>query len=439
MNQIWSDARFAVRSFRRTPGFASAAVLVLGIGIGAVSLMFSTFNSVVLQPLPFQEPNRLIWVWASSERMPRNTMSYADYADYRDGTDAFESLGASMFRRTRVLTGGDGAERVITYPVSANLFATLGVSPALGRVFLPEEEQTGQDGVAILSHGFWQRRYSGDTAVIGSTITLDGVPAVIVGVLPAGFVMPVGYTYPASTDVWFPLQQSAGYARGRGNNNFFVLGRLRDGVSVQQAQAQMDVVARNIEESYPEVKGGIGVTLVPLHERFFGPARQTLLLLAGIISLVPLVACANAASLFVARAVGRRAELASRLALGASRGRVVRQLLTEGLVVALAGAIVGLAIAFVGGEALRLFAPEALPRLDTIEIDGTVLSVTLAASLLMVPVFSLAPALHGTDMRIVEALKGGRGPGVSGRGSRSRSLLVVAQVALCLMLMLVSA
>jgi putative ABC transport system permease protein len=431
MSEIWSDTRFAIRSFRRAPGFTIAAVLVLGIGIGAVSLMFSTFNAVVLQPLPFEEPDRLVWVWGSSERMPRNTMSYSDYVDYRDGTDAFESLAASMFRRTRVLTGGDGAERVVTCPVSANLFTTLGISPEIGRVFLTEEE-TGQHGVAILSRGFWLRRYGGDPGVIGTTISLDGVPAEVVG------VMPVGFDYPAGTDVWFPLQRDAGYARGRANNNFAALGRLREGVSIEQAQAQMDVVARNIAESYPEVKAGIGVALVPLHERFFGPARATLLMLAGIISLVPLVACANVASLFMARAVSRRTELACRLALGASRSRVVRQLLSEGLVLALAGGVVGLEIAILGGEALRFFAPDALPRLSTITIDGTVLSVTLAASFLMVPLFGLVPAIRGTDMRIAETLKVGGGRGASGRGSRFRSLLVMAQVAISLMLMLAS-
>ena len=433
MTDFWSDIRFAFRSFRRSPGFTIAAVLVLGIGVGAVSLMFSTFNTVVLQPLPFHEPDRLVWVWGMSERLPQNTISYSDYVDYRDGTDAFESLGTSMiFRRTRVLTGADGAERVITYPVSANLFWALGISPEIGRAFLAEEEATGQDRVAIISHGFWQRRHGGNPDVIGSTITLDGVPAEVVGVMPTGF------DYPTGTEVWFPLQRDAGYARGRGNNNFAVLGRLRNGVSIQQAQAQMDVVARNIALSYPEVKAGTWITLVPLHERFFGPARNTLLMLAGIISLVPLVACANVASLFMARAVSRGTELASRLALGASRSRVVRQLLAEGLLVAFVGGVVGLVLAYLGGETLRVFAPAALPRLNAIGVDGSVLAVTLAASFLMVPLFSLAPAIRGTDMRIAETLKVGGGRWGSGQGSKSRSLLVVAQVALSLMLLLAS-
>lgn len=438
LNGFWNDTRFAARSLLRNPGFATAAVLVLGIGIGAVSLVFSAFNAVVLQPLPFERPDRLVWVWATSDQLPRNTMSYSDYADYRDGADAFLSLSASMFRRTRVLTGSDGAERVITYPVSANFFTTLGVDPVLGRSFLPEEEETGRDQVAILSHGFWRRRFGADPAVIGSSITLDGSSSEVVGVLPADFEMPTGYTYGTAADVWFPLQRSAGYASGRGNNNFGVLGRLRDGVSIGQARAQVEVVAHGIANSYPDTKAGIGVTLVPLHEHFFGSARDILLLLAAIVSLVPLVACANVASLFVARAVGRRTELASRLALGASRARVVRQLLTEGVVVTLAGCVIGIAIAFAGGEALQAVAPNALPRLREIAIDGTVLSVTLAASFLMVPLFALVPAIRGTDMRIAEALKVGGGRGSSDRGSRLRNALVVAQVALCLMLLVAS-
>ena len=439
MSDFGRDLHFTLRSLRRSPGFLAATVLVLGIGIGAVSLMFSTFNTVVLQPLPFPEPDRLVWVWGSTESMPRNTISYSDYVDYRDGTDAFESLGASMpFLRTRVLIGGDGAEQVSTYFVSASLFDVLEVAPEVGRLFLPEDEETGQDEVVVLSHGFWQRRYGGDPEVIGSTITLDGVPGEVVGVMPADFVLPVGWVYPTQTDVWFPLQRSAGYARGRSNNNFAVLGRLHDGVSIGQAQAQMDVVASGIADSYPEVKAGSWVTLVTLHERFFGPARATLLLLAGIISLVPLIACANVASLFMARAVTRRSEMASRLALGASRTRVIRQLLTEGLVVALTGGAVGLTLAYVGGEALRSFAPGMLPRLSAIGIDGYVLAVTLAAAFVMVPLFGLAPAIRGTDMRIAETLKAGGERGGGSRSSSFRNLLVVAQVALSLMLMLAS-
>ncbi len=433
MSDFWNDIRFASRSFRRSPGFALAAVLVLGIGIGAVSLMFSTFNTVVLQPLPFEEPGNLVWFRSESGSGPQNSIAYVDYVDYRDGTAVFESLATFMvFSRTRILTGGNEAEQVLTRFVSANLFSTLGVSPTLGRPFFPDEEKTGLDGVTILSHRFWQRRYGGDPAVIGSFVTLNGQPVEIVGVMPADFDFPTG------TDLWFPLQTDAGYASGRGNNNFSVVGRLREAVSIQQGQIQMDVMADNIASAFPNTNAGWSVRLLPLHERYFGSTRNLLLLLVGIVSLVPLVAGANVASLLFARAIGRRTELASRLALGASRARVIRQLLTESLVIALCGGGVGLALAYGGGEALRYFAPTALPRLDSIGIDGTVVAVTLLASLFMVPLIGMIPALRGTDMGIAETLKSGGGRGARDRRSGVQSGLVVTQVALSLMLMLAS-
>jgi len=428
-----SDVRFALRSFRRNPGFAAATVTILGIGVGAVSLMFSTFNAAVLRPLPFPEPRSLVWVWSNSELVTHNSISYLDYVDYRDGTDAFESLGAfTVFNQTRFITGSGAGMRVTAGRVSANLFATLGVSPQLGRTFLPEEEVTGADAVVILSHGLWLRRFGADPAALGSTIGLEGEPVTVVGVMPAGFDFPTG------VDLWIPLQRDARYAQGRGNNNFFAVGRLRDGVSIRQAQTQMAVVARNIADRNPDLKAGWSVSLVSLHERFFGSARDTLLILIGIISLVPLVACANVASLFMARSVTRRTELASRLALGASRSRLIRQLVTEGAVMALAGGAVGLALAFLGGEALRAFAPAALPRLQTIGIDAAVVAFTLLASLLMVPLFAMVPAVRATDMRIAQTLRTGGRPGTANQPSGFRNSLVVAQVALSVILMVAS-
>jgi putative ABC transport system permease protein len=428
-----SDVRFAFRSFRRNPGFAAATVTILGIGIGAVSLMFSTFNAAVLRPLPFPEPDRLVWVWSNSERVTRNSISYLDFVDYRDGTDAFESLGAfTVFNQTRFVTGSGAGLRVTAGRVSANLFATLGVPPQLGRTFLPEEEVIGADAVVIVSHGFWQRRYGADPTALGSTIGLEGQPAEIVGVMPAGFDFPTG------VDLWIPLQRDAMYAQGRGNNNFYAVGRLRDGISIRQAQTQMAVIAQNIADLNPDLKAGWSVSLVSLHERFFGSARDTLLILIGIISLVPLVACANVASLFMARSVARRTELASRLALGASRSRLIRQLVTEGSVMALGGGAVGLSLALFGNEALRAFAPAALPRMQTIGIDAAVVSFTLAASLLTVPLFAMVPAMRATDMKIADTLRAGSRSGTTNRRSGFRNSLVVAQVALSVILMVAS-
>jgi len=405
-------------------------VLVLGIGVGAVSLIFSTLNTVVLQPLPFREPGRLVWLWSLTPSGAQNSTSFLDYQDFRDGTNAFESSAAYMlFSQAQILAGGDEPQRVNVYRVTANLFSTLGTAPQIGRAFRPDEEQTGEDQVAILSQPFWQRRYGGDPAAVGSRLVLDGQTVEIVGGMPRGF------DYPAGTDVWLPVQRAAGYATGRGNNNFFVLGRLRDGVSIEQAQAQLDGVARSIADAYPDSKQGWGVRVVSLHERYFGSARASILTLMAIVSLVPLVACANVASLFLARALGRRAELATRLALGASRGQLIRQLITESLVVALAGGAVGLVLAYQGGGVLRVLAPAALPRLDAFRVDGTVLAFTLIVSLMLVPLFGILPALRGTDIGIAEELRVGSGRVVGERRSGVRRTLVVAQVALSVILL----
>jgi len=431
--RIGHDVRFAFRLLRRSPGFALTSVLVLGLGIGSVSLTFSIFNTVVLQPLPFRNPDRLVWVWATSATVPRNSVSYPDFVDYRDGTDAFEALGViGVFSRTVISTGDRTAEPLTVQYVSASLFGTLGVLPEIGRDFVSRDEETNRDAVAILSHGLWERRYGKDPSVIGSTITLNGQPAEIVGVIQ------VDFDVADATDVWLPLQRSAGYASGRGNNNFFIIGRLRNGVSIRQAQDQMTVVAARIAAAHPETKAGWTVSLVPLHERYFGTMRTLLLVLIALVSLVPLVAGANVAALFLARATTRRAELASRLALGASRARVIQQLITESVIVTLCGGAVGLLLAYAGGQALRLLAPAGLPRLDGIGIDGRVVAVTMLVSFAMVPLVGMMPALRATDVEIAETLKAGGGRGESGRRSGLRHALVVTQVALSVMLMLAS-
>jgi putative ABC transport system permease protein len=434
MTDAWANVRHALRSFHRQPGSRTATVLVLGVGVGAVSLIFSILNAVVLQPLPFPHPDRLVWLSSLTPSGNPNSTSFADYRDFRDRSEAFESLGAYMlFGQARILTGGDNAERVTTYLVTANLFSTLGVPPEIGRAFRPDEEQTGQDQVAILSHAFWLRHHGGDARAVGSNLTLDGQSIRIVGVMPPGF------DFPSGGDLWLPAQEAAGYASGRNNNNFLVLGRLRAGVSLLGAQARADVVARNIADAFPDTKRGWGVRLESLHEHFFGPARSTILTLMAIVSLVPLVACANVALLLLARGLSRRGEFATRLALGASRGRLVRQLMSESLVVALAGGAVGAVLAYLGGDVLRAAAPAALPRLDAIRVDGAVLVFTLVVSLTLVPLFGVVPALRSTDIGIAEELKAGGGRAIGGGRSRVRGALVVAQVALSVILLFGSA
>ncbi|MCJ7626966.1 MAG: ABC transporter permease, partial [Longimicrobiales bacterium] len=431
MSDLLGDLRYAFRSFRRSPLHAVLTVLILGVGIGAVTLMFSAINASVLRPLPFPEPERLVWGWKASETVPQNSLSYDDFRDYQAGVSAFEELGAFyVFNPQLLVTGTEEAERVRSTLVTPNFFNTLGVLPALGRPFLPEEAVLGGPSVAILSHAYWQGRLGGDQTIIGRTLTMDGAPTEIVGVMPAGF------EFRGDVQVWLPAREGAGYAQGRGNNNFFFVGRLADGVTLEQAQAQIDAVGRGIQEANPEFANWYH-WLQPLHEVFFGNVRTILFILFGIVSLVPLLACANVASLSLARATSRNTELATRLALGAARARVLRQLMVESLLLALVGGALGLALTLGGGAVLRSLGPATLPRLDEIGVDGPVLVFALLASLLAVPLFGVIPALRGTDFDLARALRVG-GRGAAEGKSRLRSTLVVAQVALSMTLLIAS-
>jgi predicted permease len=431
MSDIFGDLRYALRAFRRSPLHAALTILILGVGIGAVTLMFSAINASVLRPLPYPEPDRLVWGWKASDAIPQNSLSYDDFRDYKEGVSAFQDIAAVyVFNPQLLVTGTDEAERVQYTFVTPDFFKTLGVPPALGRSFLPEESVLGGPAVAILSHAYWQGRLGGDENIIGRTVTMDGTPTEIVGVTPAGF------EFRGAVQVWLPAQEGAGYTLGRGNNNFFFVGRLAEGTGLEQAQAQIDAVGGSIQEANPEFANWYH-WLQPLHDVFFGSVRGILFILFGIVSLVPLLACANVASLSLARATSRNTELATRLALGAARGRILRQLMVESTILALVGGAVGLGLALGGGGLLRALGPGTLPRLDEIGIDAQVLVFALFASLLTVPLFGVIPALRGTDLDLARVLRfGGRGGG-EGR-SLTRSMLVIGQVALSMTLLIAS-
>ncbi|UCD24824.1 MAG: ABC transporter permease, partial [Gemmatimonadota bacterium] len=408
MLDIWKDVRFACRIFLRTPGFTAASVLVLAIGIGAVTVMFSTLNSVALRPLPFEDPDRLVWAWGTNETRNSNSMSAPDYWDYREQATSFESFGAFLvFTPRAIITGESEPDRVFSTLVSHNLFSTLGVAPQIGRSFLPEEERTGSDNVVVLSHGFWQRQFGGDQSVVGKSMTINGEPYQVVG------VMPVDFDYPGGIELWFPMQERDPYTQGRGNNNFFYVGRLREGVSIEQAQTEVTVIARQLEEAYPETNESWGLRLVSLHERYFSSARTSLFTMLGLVGIVLLIACANVASLSLARAVARGNEVAVRFSLGAVRTRVIRQLLTESLLVALVGGAIGLGVAHLGIRALKSFGPASLPRLQEVSIDGTVLGFTFLLAVFTSLLFGIVPALRGTSISLAETLKLGGMRGAS--------------------------
>jgi putative ABC transport system permease protein len=426
------DLKCAFRSFLRSPLHAIMTVAILAVGIGAVTLMFSALNASVLRPLPYPEPDKLVWMWKSSERVAENSLSYDDFVDYRDGVDAFEDIAAYVVFRSFVLVSGrDEAERISARLVTPGFFRTLGASPFLGRSFLEEEAVLGGPRVTVLSHEYWQTRLGGDPDIIDQTLVLDGEPTSVVGVMPAGF------EFRSPVDIWLPAQAGAGYATGRGNNNYFLIARLEDGVSLSQAQSQVGAVAAQIQEANPEFAQWTH-RLQPLHEVLFGDMRPILLILMGIVSLVPLLACANVASLTLARASARSTELATRLAIGANRGQVLRHLLAENLVLATLGGIAGLGIASLGGRFLRSFGPASVPRLDEIGVDSTVLIFALAVSLVLVPLFGILPALRGTGFNLADTLRFGGGRGGSERRGKARRLLVITQVALSMMLLITS-
>ncbi len=433
MSDLIGDLRFALRSFRRSPLHALATVLILGVGIGAVTLMFSVLNASVLRPLPFPHPDRLVWLWKASDQVRQNSVSYDDFEDYRASLDAMEDVAAyQLFYPRLLLSGTEEATRVLGNQVTPNLFSVLGVAPTLGRGFRWEEAVDGGPDVTILSHAFWRGRFGADPSIVGRTISLNGRPTEVVGVMPEGFEFPA-----SGVQLWLPSRKGESATQGRGNNNFFVIGRLKDGVSLAAAQAQVEAVAARIQAANPDYAAWYH-WLQPLHTVLFGNTRTVLLLLLGIVALVPLVACANVASLALARATARTNELATRRALGAGRSRIVRQLVVENVLLALLGGALGLLIAQVGGRLLRSVGPASIPRLSEIGVDPTVLSFALLVSLLTVPLFGVVPALRGAGFDLAGALRFGAGRGGPARRGWSRSALVVTQVALSMTLLVTS-
>jgi len=430
MDTLWSDLRFALRSIHRRPGFSLVSILVLAIGIGAVTVMFSTLNAVLLRPLPFDKPDELVWCWATTEGRTSNSISAMDYFDYRERNDVFASLASQLiFRPGLVVTGAGEPERVRSTRVSANFFETLGIRPLHGRMFAPEEEEGGPD-VVILGYGYWQRKYGGDPGVVGKGMTIDGESYEVVAVMPRGF------DYPEDVELWVPMRRNDGYETGRGNNNFFILGRLKDGVSIDQADAQMKLIAQQIAEENPDVKTGWSVRLEPLHERFVGSLRKAMWILLGAVLLLLLIACANLSSLFLAKLSGRYNEFAIRFSLGASRGNVIRQLLVESLLITLLGASAGVVLAFWGAHLIKTFGPGDIGRLEMVSIDGFVLLVAAAVSIATGLLFGVMPALRSTRIDLVQSLKEGSQSTKTGKSLRVRSALVVAQIALSLVMLL---
>jgi putative ABC transport system permease protein len=422
--------KHALRSLLKSPGFTLVAVLTLALGIGANTAIFSLVNAIILRPLPFPHPEQLTLVWMNNtrEKIPDDITSWPTFTDWRTRNKTFASMAGYQPGNIN-LTGKGEPEQVPFCWAGNQLFETLGVSPLLGRWFADEEQIEGKDNVAILGHGLWLRRFGSDRAVLGQSIELNGRARTIVGVMPPGF------TFPPRTDVYIPIAPNEGRRNARNSFWLYVVGRLQPGVSVAQAQADLDTITANIVRAYPGQAGYLA-NVVGMHAWTVRNVRIALWVLLGAVGCVLLIACANLANLLLARGVGRRREIAVRIALGASRARIVRQLLAESVLLAFAGGGTGVLFAFWVLDAIKRFGATSLPNHALIAIDPSVLGLTAAVSLLCGVGFGLLPAWHASHTDPHEALKeGARGQSASRSAQFTRASLVVAQTALAVLLL----
>jgi predicted permease len=427
MDTLLNDFRYAIRTMLRTPGFTAIAVLALALGIGANTAIFSVVNSVLLRPLPYKNSQRLVHVHRMQPPIERGPISRPDFFVWRDQQQVFSDIGAYHYQILN-LTHTDQAERIVGARVTGNFFSLFGVPPAAGRFFDQSDDQPGSSRVAVISFGLWQRRFGGRSDTIGQNITLNGDVYTVIGVAPSSF------EFPRRIDLWKPAILDEQKTE-RGSNYLKVIARLKDGISEAQADAQMNQIAATLAEQYPNNDANLTVKTVSLLEEQVRNLRGVLLIMLGAVSFVLLIACANVANLSLARAAGRTREIAIRSALGARRFRIVRQLLTESLLLSFTGGVLGVLLSILGVRLLVSLAPSGLPRLNEVAIDQWVLSFTFAISMGTGLVFGLAPALQASRPDLNEALKEGSRGSSEGQRTLLRRSLVVAEIALSLVLL----
>jgi putative ABC transport system permease protein len=437
MQSLIFDLRSGLRSLARRPALTFSIALILALGIGATTAIFSVVEAVLLKPLPYAAPDRLVVIWGNFLKLKMDRMSAkpSEYVDYRDKAKSFAEVAAYQ-NQDLTLAGDPEPERILGARVTASLFPLLGAPAAIGRAILPEDNQPGHELVAVLSHGLWRRRFGADPQIVGQTIKLGSENYSVIGVMPEGCEFPhPSFPFATRADLWIPLVFTPEQIAGQGRWEYQVIARLKDGVSLEAAQTEMTAMALDFEEHRPGYRGpnnmdaGWRITVASLKEEISGSSRRSLSILFGIAGLVLLAACTNVAMLLLMRATSRSREFAMRSALGASRPRLVRQLLTESLMLAIPGGAAGLLIAFWSIKALIAFNPDQLPRLSEAQIDLRAFGFAFALTLAAAVICGLIPAWNGTGAKMKSALYSGGNDRVTGR-ARIRSILIVAEIAI---------
>jgi putative ABC transport system permease protein len=435
MTGLMQDLRYAMRQLRKAPGFAAVAVITLALGIGANTAIFSVVNGVLLRPLPFKSADRLVRIWhvppaKSFPGMKTFSVSAANYIDWQKQNDVFEKMAIYSYHGF-TLTGGDKPEQLDGTAVSADFFSTLGVQPEIGRALSPDEDQLGHANVVVLSHRLWQEHFGSNRDIVGRNITLDGGTYLVAGVMPASFRIP------DYAQMWTPMAWTDKQKAVRGEHHYSVVARLKPGIDVKQAQSEMNTISNRLEQAYPEDDKGWGALVTPLHDDLVSDVRPALLVLLGAVGFILLIACVNVANLSLARTFSRQKEIAIRTALGASSARVVRQILSENVVLAMLGGALGLTYAHFGIRLIMAFLAGKLPQSMSAGIDIKVLAFTAVISVVTGVLAGILPALHLSRGNVNQALKQGLGRTDSDSGgNRMRSTLVIVEVSLSLVLLI---